>query len=132
MATATPPRRRWFQFGLGTMLLLVTVFAVWLAWELKFVRARLAVFATAKNEGRPHVLFLSDYLEDGRLQLVQQGRTLDVPFWRAWMGDKPAVNILVPQRDSPTEAQRIRDLFPEAIVDHPISRRGAGGHWRAF
>ena len=32
MPQAPPTRRRWFQFGFGTMLVLVTVFAVWLAW----------------------------------------------------------------------------------------------------
>jgi hypothetical protein len=34
MPTTPPTRRRWYQFGLGTMLLLVTVFAIWLGWEL--------------------------------------------------------------------------------------------------
>jgi len=37
------PRRRWFQFGVGTMLFLVTALAAWLSWELKFIRDRNAL-----------------------------------------------------------------------------------------
>ncbi|HEY2838671.1 MAG TPA: hypothetical protein VGJ26_05965 [Pirellulales bacterium] len=33
-------RRRWFQFGLRTMFVVVMLFAALLGWELKFVRER--------------------------------------------------------------------------------------------
>ena len=36
------PRRRWFQFGLRTLFVLTTLVALWLAWELSFIRERQA------------------------------------------------------------------------------------------
>jgi hypothetical protein len=45
------PRRRWFQFSIATMLLLITVFAVWLGWNLTFVRQREAAITYLMNNG---------------------------------------------------------------------------------
>jgi hypothetical protein len=36
------PRRRWFQFGLRTLFIVMTVVALLLAWELSFIRERQA------------------------------------------------------------------------------------------
>jgi len=36
------PRRRWFQYSLRTLFVLMTVVALWLAWELSFIRERQA------------------------------------------------------------------------------------------
>jgi len=41
-ANVLVPRRRWFQFGLRTLFVLMTVVALWLAWELSFIRERQA------------------------------------------------------------------------------------------
>src|SRR5258708_1128616 len=38
MSENHPVRRRRFQFGLGTIFVLGTVFSVWLGWELKYIR----------------------------------------------------------------------------------------------
>jgi hypothetical protein len=38
-----PPRRHWFQFGLATMFVVVTVVAIplgWPAWERRLVKER--------------------------------------------------------------------------------------------
>jgi hypothetical protein len=35
-------RRRWFQFRLRTLFVLTTLVALWLAWELSFIRERQA------------------------------------------------------------------------------------------
>ena len=51
MSQAPPTRRRWFQFGLGTMLLLVTVFAVWLGWELSYIREHGLTLRAVPTEG---------------------------------------------------------------------------------
>ena len=47
-----PSHRRWFQFGTGTMLLLVTIFALWLGWELSYIRERQATIVTLSSEER--------------------------------------------------------------------------------
>ena len=41
-ANLPAPRRRWFQFGLRTLFVLMTLVALWLAWELNFIRERQA------------------------------------------------------------------------------------------
>ena len=38
-----PPKRRWFRFSLRTMFVVVTIFGVWLGWQLKIVRERKAI-----------------------------------------------------------------------------------------
>ena len=51
MSQANPPRRRWFQFGIGTMLLLVTLVAVsLLAATEHWDRRRLQAVNTARLE----------------------------------------------------------------------------------
>ena len=35
-----PSRRRWYQFGIGTMLVTIALFALWLGWEMHKVRER--------------------------------------------------------------------------------------------
>ena len=42
MTDAARPRRRWFQFRLMSLFLLTTLVAIWLAWELNFIRERQA------------------------------------------------------------------------------------------
>jgi len=53
MSTAPPTRRSRFQFGLGTLFVMVTLFACWLGWTLYQVRKReelLRYFRTIPNE----------------------------------------------------------------------------------
>ena len=46
-----PPKRRWFRFSLRTMFVVVTVFGVWLGWNLQIVRERNAVKAMVLSRG---------------------------------------------------------------------------------
>ncbi|MBI2825910.1 MAG: hypothetical protein HYX69_14590 [Planctomycetia bacterium] len=86
------PRRRWFQFGLGTMFLLVTLFALWLAWELNFIHQRQAFLAWVdrKNAEVTNAWFM-----------VNPPRVppATIPFWRRWrrtggkVGQAPRRNV---------------------------------------
>jgi hypothetical protein len=38
MPQPSPADRRWFQYSLRTLFIIVTVFAVWLGWELSIIR----------------------------------------------------------------------------------------------
>lgn len=102
----TPPRRRWFRFSLRTMFVVVTVFAVFLAWpvgEWRFVQHRKVVLHEVRSSfgsymgtwpGKP-----SRHAGIGRL-----------------FGDVSVDEIaLIPDT---TEAQlaRVRAAFPEADV----------------
>jgi hypothetical protein len=113
MPQALKTRRRWYQFGLGTMFFLVTVFAAlmgWLAWEWKFVLDRRAILKR---------------LADGKgiVQVTNPGdqQWVNLPFWRRWMGDRPIPCLILPEKTfSKDELKYVRSLFPEAEVARAI------------
>ncbi len=54
------PKRRWFRFSLRTLFVVVTVFGIWLGYELNWIRERHAIIerCTGVNPtfpGRPPV-----------------------------------------------------------------------------
>jgi hypothetical protein len=107
---ACAPRRRWFQFGIGSMLLLVTAFAVWLGWGLQRVREREAMLkylATQTNVRVYNAEFTYEIKPWKRLPLT--GRLL---------GAEPIHYITLPKERylSEEDRQRIASLFPEASV----------------
>src|SRR5260221_160080 len=48
----TARKRRWPQFSLRTMFVMVTLFAVWLGWNLHIVRERDKVLDSLKRDHR--------------------------------------------------------------------------------
>jgi hypothetical protein len=74
MSMLTPSRRRWFQFSLRTMFMAVTVFALWLGWELRIVRQRLAMLREI-TEARGGVILADDH----NLIFVLNGVAYDNP-----------------------------------------------------
>jgi hypothetical protein len=99
MREATPNtivRRRWFQFGLGTLFLVVTAFAVWLGLELQFIRARQAWLRDHPRWGLDPTHFQTS-----------------VPRWRLWLGDSEVHWIFMPIDSSKDEIDRAHQLFPE-------------------
>src|SRR5262249_51539192 len=64
------PSRRWLRYSLRTLLVLVTVFCVWLGWQANIVQKRKAAIAELEGAGG----------------IVTPEPAL--PFWRYWMGDK--------------------------------------------
>jgi hypothetical protein len=105
----SPNRRRWFQFGLGTMLLAVTVFAALLGWELDYIRERKEFLAwvesTCAAEGN-HTFSIDTLAVPA-----------EIPMWRRWMGDKPADVITLPFVAAEADADKARALFPEARIE---------------
>ncbi|MBI2825907.1 MAG: hypothetical protein HYX69_14575 [Planctomycetia bacterium] len=103
------PRRRWFQFGLGTMFLLVTLFALWLAWELNFIHERQAFLAWVdrKNAEVTNAWFM-----------VNPPRVppATIPFWRRWLGDTAVDTVELPPNSTAADRDRAKALFPEADV----------------
>ena|SRR5579863_8809687 len=49
MVEAPKTRRRWLQFSLGTMFVVVTISAGWLGWELNIVRERRAALTWVRD-----------------------------------------------------------------------------------
>jgi len=66
MPTAPPTRRRWFQFGLGSLLALVTVFAVWLGWHMNRVHAQRALVGRVNERGRNVTYDIQIQKRDGK------------------------------------------------------------------
>jgi hypothetical protein len=77
---------------------LVTVFAVWLGWELSYIRERRAW--TRENQA----LLDAPPLEDVR-----------IPAWRVWLGDEPVAGLVILDNWTDDEWRRVKYLFPEAF-----------------
>ncbi|HEY4310229.1 MAG TPA: hypothetical protein VGN12_12330 [Pirellulales bacterium] len=90
-------RRPWLQFGLGTVFLVVTAFAIWLGWELSFIRQRQAWLRVHDSWG-----------------LDSQNFQSAVPRWRLIMGDTNVHWILLPLDVTQEELAEANRLFPEA------------------
>lgn len=96
----TTSRRRWFQFRLTTMFVVVTAVAVWLGWEMKFVRERQVM--------RRRILESGGELWPGDIVGYEHAA---IPYWRTWLGDEP-VSYINPGRLELTE-DAARRVFPE-------------------
>jgi hypothetical protein len=110
MPQAPQTRRRWFQFGLGTLFVVVTIFAVWLGWELKFIRERQAFLMRA---GADRTWYVMSSQLDG--PITPRHRIPTIPFWRRWLGDE-AVAIMEPPHGIAAD-EEIDALFPEANAE---------------
>src|ERR1700686_1646181 len=94
MAEAPSTRRRWFQFSLGTMLLAVMALAVWLGWNLSYVRQREATIKFLKTANGTGVM----------PDPVYPWRSLPIT-WRL-LGAEPIGRIQVTGKFFPKEEQR--------------------------
>jgi hypothetical protein len=105
--------RRWFRYSLRTMFVVVTVFALWLGWELKFIRDRKAMQTWLKENG-------------GSVMSVDEGYQIaghwgggfvppSIPWWRRMLGDEPIPSVGLP-REEPKYKDRCSLLFPEAEI----------------
>jgi hypothetical protein len=119
MTESTPPtRRRRFQFGIGTLFVVLTAFGAILAYHVNWIRQRAALrgpefgeryYFTLPVQG-PYLLQL--FGEPGYIEVLVN-LTQDVPGL-AWDGTRMnGVRRLTPQERE--EVKRIRRLYPEAI-----------------
>ena len=120
MAESTPPRRRWFQFGLRTMFVVVTVFAVWLGLELNYIHERKAMRESPLSQGT--AMPASDWVQAVAMSRPSSPRISPpkIPFWREWLGDEAVGYIRIKSDEPESDDKRAAYLFPEAereIVD---------------
>jgi hypothetical protein len=101
---AEPPKRkrRWFQYSVRTLMIVVTLLAVgsgYVGWQAKIVRERDAL--SEKRDGVFMVIAVDD---------------TEVPLVRRMLGDHQYMAVLFD--DAPPEAilRRYRAAFPEAEV----------------
>jgi hypothetical protein len=103
---ADPPKRkrRWFQFSLRTLMIVVTLLAIpcgYVGWQAKIVRERMAMSECIKKVEHGDCWFFDEDLSGG------------VPWIRRLLGDKTCMLILVPGA-SDEEFVAIKAAFPEA------------------
>ena len=105
----TPKRkRRWFQFRLRTLMIVVTVFAMplgYVEWEAKIVRERKSELA--KRDGQFGVW---------TVPALADNHEKTIPMLRRWMGDRAIFWIIYKRGTTDDEIRRLRELFPEALV----------------
>jgi hypothetical protein len=94
-------RRRWFQFPLTYLFLLTTLVAIWLAWELSFIRER-------QTWVREHEAALEP-------DPANTARVASIPWWRRLLGDE-AVPAIMDVDWPDQERARVEKLFPEAVI----------------
>jgi hypothetical protein len=111
MTTAPQTRRRVFQFGLRTMFVAVTVFAVWLGDELKFVRDRQTWIRENEYE--------RERLGQGVVTIHWLTPAAPIPFWRRWLGDRSVRSVELFANATNADLDRAKYLFPEASVSPP-------------
>jgi hypothetical protein len=86
---ATRPTRRFFQFSITSMLLVTTLVAIWLAWDLSFIRERQAWI-------RQNASLLES---DPSAQPV----VAHVPWWRVMLGDEADPDgLAIPLQELPS------------------------------
>jgi hypothetical protein len=103
----TPSRRRWFRFSLRTMFVVVTLFALWLGWELNYVRERHATRKWIVDSGGVVIL--------GTDQREIAPGIVRIPFWRRWLGDYAVGMVVLKSDATPREIEGAKAIFPEVL-----------------
>jgi hypothetical protein len=115
------PKRRWFRFSLRTLFVVVTVFGIWLGWQLHFVTRRKQAINWLEEAGG--LAIHSSWVRDDPSLARDRPDVLNwpqLPFWRRWLGDETIVEIWIP-KDAYNEANiaRLAKCFPEAVLRDP-------------
>jgi hypothetical protein len=114
------PNRRWFRFSLRTLFLLMTVFGIWLGWQVRVVHARKALLQEARAyEGKWSA---SSYYREwcGTCAKFQEQRR-SISWLRTLLGDVKIGHVQVAQ-DTPQQlVDRLYESFPGAdiVVGNP-------------
>jgi hypothetical protein len=108
---ADPPKRkrRWFQFSLRTLLIVVTLLAAplgYVGWQAKIVRERRALLDSIKAAGGSD---LTDVLHNSAIPPPP-------PWLRRILGDQTVEVLLVPATTNEETLARIHRLFPDTLV----------------
>jgi hypothetical protein len=120
-------KRRWLRFSIRTLLVAVTIFCAWLAWQVRIVRERAELRRWAADHG------IVNLATGGSLpvppvnkgwQLTASGKpawraryAAGIPWYRRILGDQAVegFSIYAAWREE-REVKRIDARFPEAAL----------------
>jgi hypothetical protein len=114
-ATAVPEklkRRRWLRFSLRTLLILITIFAVWLGWHMHRRREQQRVADAVRERGGTAQPVLRDL---SLLSRVQAPYTWDNDFWLS--------NLKVPD-EALQDFESVPELLGLHLADNQITDQG--------
>ena len=116
---ADKPRRRWFTFSLRTFFVLLTVFGVWLGWNVHQVSERERLFNKSWKMHGGYYGYMG--ATDGHFIFATPGYRAAadrLPLTWRWIGAGGAISHLkIPHcQFSDADLARIQGLFPEAEV----------------
>jgi hypothetical protein len=94
------PRRRWFSFSLRTLFALVTLVAVWLGWNLKWIRQR------------------REFVSDEQFAYAYSLHPVTAPSL-LWVFAEVGREFVIMNSPSDFELAEARRLFPEAFIASP-------------
>jgi hypothetical protein len=120
---AEPPKRkrRWFQFSLRTLIIVVTLLSIlsgYFCRQAQIVRERRA-FLDSAGQWTQLEVWNADALGVPAL-----------PWIRRTLGDESVCKIILPLATDITERQRIATLFPEAeILALPLQNQRRSSIW---
>jgi hypothetical protein len=106
---------RWLRFSLRTLFVVVTIFGVWLGWNLKIVRERnrlldyVHILARLEaGEADPDIKSRQERKYPGDWECIR------IPWTRRVLGDSSYIAIAVPDSATSKLIAEIEAAFPEA------------------
>jgi hypothetical protein len=106
---------RRFQFRLRTLLIVVALVALacgYAGWEAKIARDRRKAVATYRAVAG----YAVEVDESPGTGHVSTSRFPPAPWPLRWFGEEGYSEIIVPQRTTADEIERLSSLFPEALI----------------
>ncbi len=108
--------RRPFRFSLRSLLLVMTLVCIWLAWESSVVRERRNLLADLQSRPGVNVARVRDY-PNGQPPGLAPNRVARIPRVRQWLGDEAIQGIWYTRTIhnlTAAEIARLAKVFPEA------------------